>query len=686
MFLTGTGFRVMSIGSQPHGTVRGKRELHNEPLIYRVYCNKWLIDAIGYQEMILYLLLKEPGNSLTDPDAKRVADSYNGSPSNPPTLVYTYTFDAGAGFNGIDIEFADGTPTDYINGSNIVLPITVLGNGYGITSVEFYVNGTLSSTDTTAPYSFTNTYVDGSYLIEAVATDACEQVTKAFYINVGNTTGTYSTQVVNGDDDVEEDESGEITFDSSDLEMVYDSFDSNGFQTVGIRFQKVNIPYGATITDAYIQFRSDESNSATADLLITAEDRGDAAPFTGKSNEVSDKDRVSGNVPWDPAAWTSSGQTGTAQRSPDLTNLLQQVVDRCDWTQGNATTFIIEGTGVSLMDTDAKRVADSFEGSSSGAATLVYTYSYNTALNNSNITEYTTSGWNNGVPNSDSGVIIKSDYNTVVDGNIEACNLTIDAGRTLTVPGGSYINVAGDIQVDGTLVIMHEGSVVQTENDALVTNKGNIRVELTTPFLKPRDFMIMGSPMTNESRNGVFNAAFIVLNHTTRNFFPHPDVTAQFPGAENFADDTSQNGKFWDFYHEEIVPGRGYLVRPQASYTDGNSTYDMTYEQGTLNNGDVVFNVLYNTSKNDSPNVLANPYPSAIFADDFINANSMIDELYFWEHITSPNVDLPGSGSINFSMEDISMYNLTGGTPASSDFEGSTEPKRVYSHRSRIWN
>ena len=43
---------------------------------------------------------------------------------------------------------------------------------------------------------------------------------------------------------------------SSDLELVYDKAES-GNQTVGIRFQGVQIPKNSTILEAYIQFTVD---------------------------------------------------------------------------------------------------------------------------------------------------------------------------------------------------------------------------------------------------------------------------------------------------------------------------------------------------------------------------------------------------------------------------------------------
>jgi len=173
--------------------------------------------------------------------------------------------------------------------------------------------------------------------------------------------------------------------------------------------------------------------------------------------------------------------------------------------------------------------------------------------------------------------------------------------------------------------------------------------------------------MTAETTTGVFNSAFMVRNHITANFVPNPDVATDFPSAENFADD---NGDNWVNYAGNINPAEGYLVRPQSSISDGNATYNMTYSQGTLNNGDISFPVVFNTTKNDSPNVLGNPYASSISAADFINQNSMVDEIYFWEHLTPPSSSLPGYNSMNFSMEDISMYNLMGGVAAANDLSG----------------
>lgn len=279
-------------------------------------------------------------------------------------------------------------------------------------------------------------------------------------------------------------------------------------------------------------------------------------------------------------------------------------------------------------------------------------------------TRYVSGAWNNGTPGPGSNARISQNYNTATKGSIDACTCEIDANRTLTVAAEDYLNVTKDITVNGNLIVEHQGSVVQSDDTAVVANNGTINVNYTTPFMLPRVFLVMGSPMTLETRDGVFADSYMFLNHLTENFVPNPDVAAQFPLAENFADDNKDN---WTLYSGTINPGEGYISRPQLNGNDGNKTYDMTFGQGTLNTGDVNFTVKYNGNRNSSPNVLANPYPSAISAVDFITANSMVNEVYFWNPNTPPSPSLPGAYAMNFSMEDISMYNLSGGTYAPSD-------------------
>ena len=300
------------------------------------------------------------------------------------------------------------------------------------------------------------------------------------------------------------------------------------------------------------------------------------------------------------------------------------------------------------------------------------------------LTTFTGGAWNNGAPTTTAVAVFEEAYDTSAGGNssIDACACEINNGGDLIVAAGDYLNVQTDVIVNsgGNLTVEHTGSVVQTNNAGVAINDGTMDVLQSTPNLASRDFMILGSPMTGETRTSVWGAAFLVLDATTANFVPHPQVAIDFPGAENFADD---NNNYWQFYNgaQPINPGEGYLVRPQAGYGQPGGIFNYTYDDGTLNTGNIDFAVGYNTpgptsadNKNASPNALANPYPSAISATDFINGNPMINEVYFWEHLTPPSPLLPGAGSMNFSMEDISMRNLGGGVGAGNPEVIATRP------------
>lgn len=179
-----------------------------------------------------------------------------------------------------------------------------------------------------------------------------------------------TVSITDGNDDVEENQDGGLNFDSSDLEMVYDH---SSLQTVGLRFRSVELPQNATVKSAYIQFTADESNSADAVLEISLHDSPNSSVFSS-SNNVSQRTTFSDKVTWNPASW-SSNQNSNSQRTPDLKNMVQSLINKSDWTSGNNMSFMIKGKGESLTDINAKRVADSYEGGANKAAQLVVTYS-----------------------------------------------------------------------------------------------------------------------------------------------------------------------------------------------------------------------------------------------------------------------------------------------------------------------
>ncbi len=178
-----------------------------------------------------------------------------------------------------------------------------------------------------------------------------------------------NTRINSGADDVEEAADGAMYIDSSDLELVHDGSD----QLVGLRFL-VDVPQGAQIVQANLQFTVDEASADDTNLVIWAEAADDAVPFNATSGNVSGRASSAAVATWRPNPWQTIGDSQAAQTSTDLSQLIQEVVDRPSWQSGNHLVLVISGTGV--------RTAVSYEGGSSAAPLLSVEYS-DTSTNSS---------------------------------------------------------------------------------------------------------------------------------------------------------------------------------------------------------------------------------------------------------------------------------------------------------------
>ena len=266
-------------------------------------------------------------------------------------------------------------------------------------------------------------------------------------------------------------------------------------------------------------------------------------------------------------------------------------------------------------------------------------------------------------PTIDDVAVINGDYDTGANGDITACNCQINGANTLTVASGGFLNVLTDIFVNGSLIVQNEGSVVQQLEGAVTVDNGIINVIKTTPSLEPRDFILLSSPLSGETRTGVYGAADRVFGIIPENFTPNTDPDLDGVIA-NFIDD---NGDYLDNAITTLNVGEGYLVFPQAVTDTDPITFEHTYTNGTLNSGTIAVPTTYNGTTLDNFNLLGNPYPSAINTDMLIDNNEAINEVYFWEHITTPNEDLPGFDDVSFSMDDVSVRNQTMGVAAVND-------------------
>jgi uncharacterized protein YegP (UPF0339 family)/dienelactone hydrolase len=259
-------------------------------------------------------------------------------------------------------------------------------------------------------------------------------------------------------DDAEERLSGYVGLRSSDLELVNDG----GDQTVGMRFAGLDIPQGATIVSAYVQFRADESDDGATSLQIAGEAVDNATAFVSTSGNISSRLRTGASVAWSPAPWTIIGEAGPDQQTPDIASVVQEIVDRPGWSAGNALVVIVTGSG--------KRVAESYNGLSSGAPLLRV--------------EYTTGPVENRAPTVDAGdsqVVVLPDK-AALDGTVEDDGLP-DPPGVMTVEwsqssGPGTVTFADANVVDTTVSFSEAGEYVLrlTAEDGELTASDEVTV------------------------------------------------------------------------------------------------------------------------------------------------------------------------------------------------------------------
>lgn len=177
--------------------------------------------------------------------------------------------------------------------------------------------------------------------------------------------GSVSIRIIQSSDDAEEAVDGpfvgDTEIDSSDLEMIEDLDFQEGNQTIGLRFQNVEIPQGAVIDNAYIEFEVDETNTVTTNLRIYGEDEDNPATFFNVDNNITPRTKTTAFASWDNIpAWNTVSEK---QQTVDISNVVKEIVDRSGWSSGNSMVFIINGTG--------KRVAEAWDGESANAPLLI---------------------------------------------------------------------------------------------------------------------------------------------------------------------------------------------------------------------------------------------------------------------------------------------------------------------------
>ncbi len=171
------------------------------------------------------------------------------------------------------------------------------------------------------------TGMQAHYLAESAANHAIWRMLK-------QTTFAVDFRVTHDDDDAEEDDDGDLSLNNVKMEL-------GKMRYVGVRFLNVNVPQGATIVTAYIEFQAAASNTQDTDLTIYGQDSDNASRFDNEEDDISDRPKTDASVTWNNvSAWTN----GQKYQTPDFTSVIQEIVDRPGWSDGNDMAMLFRST------------------------------------------------------------------------------------------------------------------------------------------------------------------------------------------------------------------------------------------------------------------------------------------------------------------------------------------------------
>ncbi len=265
---------------------------------------------------------------------------------------------------------------------NVTITADASSMSSSVQEVKFYVNDVYLGSDLSSPYEFNWTIPNnGQYVITAWAIDA------EGWHNVSDEVKVYAGEIEitvplssNNDDAEENKDDGSVDLTSSDIEIIVEQLtwpipDNN--QWCGFRFSGVEIPQGANVIEAYIQFTADENQSGTSDVIIKGENVDNSVGFASIDYNISSRTLTQSDVNWIAAPW-SNNSSGINERTPDISNIVTEITSRPGWQIGNAMTFILEGSGT--------RSAYSRDEDASKSAKLFLKYTHNTTVSiNENI-------------------------------------------------------------------------------------------------------------------------------------------------------------------------------------------------------------------------------------------------------------------------------------------------------------
>ncbi|MFO8036538.1 MAG: peptidoglycan DD-metalloendopeptidase family protein [Anaerolineales bacterium] len=135
-------------------------------------------------------------------------------------------------------------------------------------------------------------------------------------------------------------EPGGCVYSTTYNEIYIGECDNGTLITSGFRFGDVPIPQGAKILEAYLEFTVDGFYDVPLLVRISGQDSGDAQPFSG-TDQPSDRPQTAASAAWDIPS-SEVWNLGDIHQSPELKDVVQEIVSRPDWDAYQGMAFILD--------------------------------------------------------------------------------------------------------------------------------------------------------------------------------------------------------------------------------------------------------------------------------------------------------------------------------------------------------
>ena len=370
-----------------------------------------------------------------------------------------------------------------------------------------------------------------------------------------------------------------------------------------------------------------------------------------------------------PITYLGSGGNGQPQAQIDLSILpdLQNV------SSGTTITFRLYGWG-------ARRADGTFAIGRRRANELTIGGSVVFNPCSGGTVTWTAGAWVGGTPDTTTNVIIDDDYFVTGANSFSSCTLQINAGNNVTISDG-YLEVENDVTVDGELYVNTQGNFIQNNDLGSFTDNSTNGVLVSKVKTVTNKFVYTywSSPIAAAAGETIENVFSTVppdkrFAFNAANFV---DVLAEVNNTGVFnpgMDDIDDNGDDWEYASGALIPAVGYAMRTNAFGPAFPRPENFVF-RGAFNNGEITVPLVNNSggAYNDW-NLIGNPYPCAIDADQFFAVNSgLVDVIYLWDQFTAPSDTASGNEGYNFSGADYAMINGAGGV---SNGASGTTPNR----------